>query len=347
MSTEIAEELPIARNHAVGGNPRGHHRHREPITGLWGVSPIAPIHLGFDRTLRLLKKLSERGWKLSIVIADYHSVLSHSLQWPDVSNRSHYYHAYLRHCCGLSGDIYFGSQFQTNPEYFEMLLRASNQTSLASVRAALPSRPAGRDLAPWPDLGAAIYQVMQCVDAAYFGANAIVADAGQRKTYQLMKSFGTVSGISHHAWRRGPRGSVQPRTPRLLSVPTGIDIRGCALRDSSTATRISIHETRESLGGKVQRMYAPPAHQPEVPGVPNALLWHFQNSVFPWRIEPVVIESGRRQFRYSSFEAFKAEYDSGFLHPTDCKDALAEALWHRISLAQRALAKVLVDWIKQ
>lgn len=354
MPTDIADQTVSAsrssegrRSQALVPHPRGLHRHAEPISALWGVSPIAPIHFGFDRTLRLLKQLDDRGWRLSVVIADYHSVLSHGLQWPDVSNRSQYYQAYLRHCCGLNGDILLGSQFQTDPVYFEMLLRASSQTSLASVKNSLPSLPSRRAQGSWPDLGAAIYQVMQCVDAAYLGANAIVADAGQRKTYQLMENFRSFSAISHHAWRRGPRGTALVKQPKQLWIPTGIDLRSNALRDSTAATRVSIHETRESLDEKIQRMYAPPASQPDVTHKINALLWHFENSVFPWRSEPIIVESGGRCHKFCRFEDFQVEYEAGNLHPMDCKHTLADALWLRISSVQRVLAKVLVDWIRQ
>lgn len=354
MSTDIADHAVSAsrssegrRSQAPVARSRGLHRHAEPISALWGVSPIAPIHFGFDRTLRLLKQLADRGWRLSIVIADYHSVLSHGLQWPDVSNRSQYYQAYLRHCCGLNSDILLGSQFQADPVYFEMLLRASNQTSLASVKNSLPSLPSRRAQGSWPDLGAAIYQVMQCVDAAYFGVNAIVADAGQRKTYQLMENFRGFSAISHHAWRRGPRGAGFVKQPKPLWVPTGIDLRSNALRESTSATRISIHETRESLDEKIQRMYAPPASQPDATNKINALLWHFENSVFPWRSEPIIVESGGRRNEYCRFEDFRAGYEAGKLHPMDCKHVLADALWLRIGSVQRVLAKVLVDWIRQ
>lgn len=290
--------------------------------------------------------MAARGWRPSIIIADYHAVLSHGLDWVDVTNRANYYQAYLSHCCGIPGDILFGSKFQSDPEYFELLLRASSQTSLASVKAALPSRPPRRVEGLWPDLGAALYQVMQCVDAAYFGVDFIVADAGQRKTYALMSSFPAVSAISHHGWRRNsPRDPKSPR-PRLLCLPTGVDIRGQPLRESQAATRISIHETLETLESKVQKMYAPPSGQASQPGVENALLWHFENSVFPWRDEPLEIEGGGRKRAFATYRDFEGDYLAGRLHPMDCKVALAEALWQRIGRVQGLLANVLVDWVK-
>ena len=94
-------------------------------------------------------------------------------------------------------------------------------------------------------------------------------------------------------------------------------------------------------------MYAPPAGQPLMPGTVNALLEHFQWSVFPWTADPVPVRTrgGGGYSFFSSHEDLADAYEAGVIHPSDGKAALLLMLWSRLQGVQQQMPPALTSWI--
>lgn len=305
------------------------------FTALWGIAPAGPAHFGLDSILATLRKLDVRGWQLTILSADLHLTLSHGLQLDNAIQRAAYYRAYLADCCGLRARFVNGSDLQTRSDYLLAMLEACRAVSLNKAKASLPSRSRS-DSGVSATVASVLYPVMQCVDVLALAPRAIVADQGQIKIYSLLGS--AMSGER----RRGGA------SPRMLVVPTGVDIRGMPLNESTRDTRIHLEDTRESLARKVKAMYAPPANQAPVPGRANALLWYFRYSVFPWITMPLRVKArGTAEYVYRDAASFEHAYLSSTIHPLDAKEALERELWKRIAQAKERIAPELRSWIRK
>lgn len=319
------------------------------LVSIWGVAPVAPLHLGYDSLILRQRALVEAGCRHIVLLADHHAMMSHGLSFTDVNNRALYYEYYLRTCSGLKAQYIRGSSFQMRIDYIEQLFSLTSNVQLSLIKDTIPRaiKQSGTDNAPC--VATYLYALMQCLDAWYLGANLVLAEHGQKKIYDLQDelrpcllggagAINTLSKIKH-------RDHQQDRTC-FMYIPVAHDIMGHRLSESSASTRISIHESRASLEAKIKRMFAPPAGQAASADRANALLEYFQNSVFPWRTEPVeIIGEDKRTHAFSNYGELETAYQSGLLHPSECKQALVNALWHRLKTIQDAWAVALTRWV--
>lgn len=268
---------------------------------LWGIKPTGPAHLGLDTVFARLKDLQALGHEVIVVIDD---------ERIDEQERhliSDYWESLLRDGYGFSVTLRQTSRFRTTAAYQRALWTAADAALVSDVRDALPTSAKAQPLS----VGMGLRLLMQSVDAQYFGPLVVIADQAQYKIDRL-----------------GDRtGAVQP----AVYVPLGVDVLGRELRASTSATRISVHESQQSLDAKLRRMYAPPANYPLEKDRQNALLALVQRSISPY-VEVFVVETrrnGRLEFR--DYESFASSWFAEKMHPNDVKDAISEALGTRLA----------------
>ena len=164
------------------------------IKTMWGVAPVAPLHIGYDSLIILQKEILKRNpHRHFMILADMHSMLSHKFSWKDVRQRCYYYEYYFREMCELKkADIILGSYFQTRSDYIEELYSCLSSFTQSRVRESLPKNKNPND-----PVYASIYAypIMQCIDAFHVRANCIIADEGQKKIYDLIDNFENVKII--------------------------------------------------------------------------------------------------------------------------------------------------------
>ncbi|MEU7002545.1 hypothetical protein [Nonomuraea sp. NPDC046570] len=299
---------------------------------LWGMAPVAPIHLGFDQLIVHQQWLVQAEAQHVVLLADLHAALSRGLSPAVIAPRAAYYQHYLQHVCGLSATFVRGTDIQRSPDYVDRLY-----TLLASARL-------NRLVAAAPDARTAfaVSQVaMQLVDPLVLGVDAVFADVGQAKIYDALPPDQRDRLSAGH----GPNKLY----PTLIYADLSCDTRGRPLRESTSQTRITIHDDHATLTRKIKKMYAPPAGQPLVPGSINALLEHFQWSVFPWTADPVPVRTrgGGGYSFFSSYEDLADAYEAGAIHPADGKNALLLMLWARLQDVQHQMPPALTSWITE
>jgi len=306
-----------------------------PVT-FWGVGANVPIHLGLDELIVRQRALTRLGARHLVLLADYHSLVTHQLTLQEAGHRADYYERYLRDCCGLDATYVRASEFVTHSDYAEALYALLNRVRESEMKRHMPKGLRKVVTGGGSMVAASVYMVMQWLDARFLGADLIFADIGQRKIYELLDTVDLDSALAAAGVRRW-RSPVDPdKVPAALYAPLGTDIRSMPLHESTAATRISIHETPDSLQQKVGRMYAPPPGQAQA-GRRNVLLSTFRASVFPWIDQPVrVNRRGRPPLAFTHHTALAQAYGSGAVHPADCKEALTELLWQRLTSIQRA-----------
>ena len=303
---------------------------------MWGVAPIAPIHLGYDSLILLQRELTNMGFKHTILIADLHAIMSHNLTFDDVRIRSIYYSYYLTCICGLKANIVYGSDFQTRPSYIEDLYGALRKITISQIKDTIPSTRKNEPFFSYK----VIYPIMQCIDVFYVNADVIIAEEGQRKIYRLLANIKKADPL-----RQRPKDIV--RKIDFIYIPTSHDIMGRPLKHSNSSTRISIHENEKSLKKKIIKMYAPPSNQRVEEGKANALLEFFRYSVFPWINEPIKVHTKNGVIKYERYSDFEKDYTSGLIRPEDAKDVLYSQLLKRISAIKNELKKGISFWINE
>lgn len=314
-------------------------------SSLWGIAPTAPIHLGYDSLIVAQNEMLRLGLQHTVLLADYHAMLTHGCSLAEISQRATYYENYLQHCCGLSATFVRGSSFQSRPHYVESLYSAMSALPISRVKESLSKVLKGEG-ADKTMVSTYFYGMMQCLDCCYLSADVVFAEQGQAKIYQLLDAIPgkSISGNKHFS--RAHKNDADHKPSVFIYVPTGCDIKGQPLNQSRAQDRISIHETKESLEKKIARMFAAPAGQALPPNRANAILEFFKNSVFPWQSHPVEVSDVNKSKRaYSSFDNFQSDYQAGVLHPNDCKAALLAALWERLRTIQAAMGSCICDWV--
>jgi len=312
------------------------------INTLWGVGPVAPLHLGYDSLIVLQKKILEKNpHRHFLIMADIHAILSHKFSWQDIRERCYYYEYYFRETCNLKNcDYVLGSYFQTRADYIEELYSVMGQISLNNVKDSLPTSTKKNETIP---ASIAIYPLMQCLDIFHLKANLVIAEKGQEKIYELCRKFG-----DYKIYRIGMETKLKATKGKLifLYIPTSHDIQGNPLIQSTTNTRISIHDNESTLISKINNMYAPPYDQKIIEGRANAVLEFFKYSVFPWFKESVSIENiNNGIIKYDKFRDLEDNYNKGLHTPQELKRVLQLYLWKRLSSIQDSLANGIDSWI--
>ncbi|MCB0412812.1 MAG: hypothetical protein KDD50_00660 [Bdellovibrionales bacterium] len=306
------------------------------ISSLWGVSPTGPIHLGYDSQILMQKEGIKKGIKEhTIIIADLHTIMDKGHSMYDIKKRGFYFEFYLKEVCKIENTKFiFGSEFQTRPLYIEMMYSILPKLEWKHILEAMPSQMRrSRNYAA----SSTIYPVMQCLDVLYNKANFIYADTGQRKIYNLLDAFSQIKPYAFYS-----RFQEILDTLHIAYYPLMHDIYGMRLVESTTNTRISVHDNEATLKNKIMKMFAPYGSNDTIKA--NALLETYKYSVFPWLNDigrSIRIDS--RQ--YDKFQEFENDYIQQVFHPNDAKEELFKVLKIRLAHIQSTLYGGITNWI--
>ncbi|WP_149242231.1 hypothetical protein [Dyadobacter sp. 32] len=304
---------------------------------LWGVAPVAPIHLGFDSLVLLQKEAISLGVKRHyVIIADLHALMTKGMTWKENRARSYYYEFYFKEICKLENtDFLLGSFFQTRTDYVEELYSSMRDISLSKVRETMPSSAKNQTVYSF----VAVYALMQCLDIFHVNANYVLAENAQKKIYDLVPDIAN-SFIQRTGIERNFTTGLNKMS--FAYVKPAYDILGQNLNLSSSGSRISIHETDTSLIKKIKKMSIPPLG---ATFLANPLLETFKFSVFPW-FDVVSVKGLNGSIKeYYDFKQFESDYYNQVFHSIDAKNELYLKLRERISTTQSLMAKGITNWI--
>jgi len=309
---------------------------KSDLTSMWGVAPIAPIHLGYDSLAVHQRALSGRGYKHILLMADIHAMMSNGLTWKDINSRRMYYEYYFTQICGIQSDCIYGSSFQTRPGYTEDLYFLLSQLPFEAVR---DSKQAGDEK---PTSAWVVYAIMQCLDIAHIApkVDLIIAEPGQKRIYRLLDAMKEIKTIQAN---RPLIPGIFDISPSFEYVDYCHDIFGRPLSESTSNSRISVHDSPITLRRKISKMNAPEKQKKTGERI-NALLEHYKNSVFPWNPLVKVLAAGK-DHDYTKYEDFELDYLSGAIHPNDARESLFNYLESRLREIQRGFEKGITNWI--
>lgn len=127
-----------------------------------GYEPSGKIHLGHAITIMKLKQLQNMGFKIKILLADFHAYLNGKGTLEEIAETAEYNKRCFQ-ALGLNEDTEFilGSSFQTQGEYTEDVYKLATLTTLKRAKRSMDQVSRHDDN---PKVASVVYPLMQTAD---------------------------------------------------------------------------------------------------------------------------------------------------------------------------------------
>jgi len=271
-----------------------------------GYETSGPVHLGHWLSIRKLIDFQKAGFKVKVLLADYHASLNLKGEIDWIREVAKYWKvAFL--ACGLDPkktEFVLGSDFQEKSEYFVDLFRLSDSITVSrSIRA---MREIARDI-DHAHLSQVMYAPMQVLDFKYLGVDAALGGMEQRKIHMLAREY-----LEKFNWKK----------PVCFHHPLMVSLQGSRSKMSSSKpeTMIMLHSDEKEIRKRIGKAFCPK----EKKGNPIYQICKFH--VFPGlgRLEIKRDKKFGGDLIFESFEEFDAAFST--IHPQDLKNGVAEAV---------------------
>jgi len=270
-----------------------------------GYEPSGKIHLGHVITVMKLKQLQDIGFKIKILLADYHAYLNGKGTLDEIKELAEYNMNVFKGL-GLSQDTDFiyGSSFQSKADYTESVYKLSTLTTLKRAKRSM-DRVSRHD--ENPKVGSVIYPLMQVVDMSFLGVDLALGGMEQRKIQMLAREL---------------LPKIDFRAPVCIHTPLLHGLDGDEKMSSSKGNFIAVDDDENVIKKKVEKSYCPIK---VVEG--NPIIEIAKYFIFPSQ-EKILIERSEKfggNLELSENELYVL-YESGELHPLDLKSVVSDFL---------------------
>lgn len=276
----------------------------EPIA-YTGYEPSGKIHLGHAVTVQKLKTLQNLGFKIKILLADYHAFLNGKGSLEEIKEIAEYNMKCFK-ALGLDDTTEFilGSSFQLDSDYADKVYQLATMTTLKRAKRSMDQVSRHDDN---PKVASVIYPIMQTVDMAALDVDVALGGMEQRKIQMLARE---------NLEKIGEEVPVCIHTPLLH----GLD--GDAKMSSSKGNFIAVDDTAEDISKKINKSYCPQGEIEDNPMIEIAETFIYPNQ------EKLLI---KRPEKFGgdielNHEELLEEFGSGNLHPMDLKNGIKDFL---------------------
>lgn len=276
----------------------------EPIA-YTGYEPSGKIHLGHAVTVQKLKTLQNLGFKIKILLADYHAFLNGKGSLEEIKEIAEYNMKCFK-ALGLDDTTEFilGSSFQLDSDYADKVYQLATMTTLKRAKRSMDQVSRHDDN---PKVASVIYPIMQTVDMAALDVDVALGGMEQRKIQMLARE---------NLEKIGEEFPVCIHTPLLH----GLD--GDAKMSSSKGNFIAVDDTAEDITKKINKSYCPQGEIEDNPMIEIAETFIYPNQ------EKLLI---KRPEKFGgdielNHEKLLEEFGSGNLHPMDLKNGIKDFL---------------------
>ncbi|GAB4318297.1 MAG: tyrosine--tRNA ligase [Methanobacteriaceae archaeon] len=270
-----------------------------------GYEPSGKIHLGHAITVKKMVDLQKAGFKIKILLADFHAYLNGKGSLEEIEKISEYNKKCFQ-ALGLSSDTeyIYGSNFQTSPDYTSKIYQLALSTTL--VRAKRSMAQITRESKDHK-VAEVLYPIMQVIDMLFLDVDLALGGMEQRKIHMLARE---------NLPKIGFKAPVCIHTPLLH----GLD--GDEKMSSSKGNYISIDDEPSVIQEKVKKSFCPPGQVEGNPVIEMAEHFIYSNH------DILLIErpdkfGGDLELTYP--ELIKI-YSEGNLHPLDLKNSVSKYL---------------------
>ena len=284
-------------------------------------SGLAPIHFGLLRASNL-KNLLKAGIRFKLYLADYFAFINNKLGGDIEKIRlAGKYFIEVWKACGIDTKkvkVIWASEIMDSIDYWDKVLKIAKEISVSrSFRATtIMGRLKGEGLST----AQLMYPSMQVADIFHLNIDICQLGMDQRRAHVLAREVAKKLGMKkpiavHHHILLGLQGIKKGKTPEETMILS-------KMSKSVPKTCIYMHETKESLWGKIKSAFCPPE---KVEG--NPILEYSKYIIFREIKPPFVVErKGKEAREFWSYEELETEYRKGLIHPLDLKNAVFREL---------------------
>ena len=268
-----------------------------------GYEPSGKIHLGHAITVMKLKQLQEMGFKVKILLADYHAYLNGKGTLEEIEKTAKYNEKCFK-ALGLREDTEFilGSSFQTSPQYTNEIYKLATYTTLVRAKRSMDQVSRNSEN---PKVADVLYPLMQVADMKALNLDVALGGMEQRKIQMLARENLAKIGF---------------KPPVCIHTPLLHGLDGDEKMSSSKGNFIAIDDSAEEIKTKINKSFCPNG---EIEGNPIIeIATHF---IFPNQ-EKILIKRPEKfggNLELNEHELIDI-YSSGELHPMDLKNAVSE-----------------------
>jgi len=293
-----------------------------------GFEPSGLMHLGTGLlSAQKIRDLTDAGVRYKVLLATWHAKLNGKYDGniDKIREVAEYFIEGWKSLGVNESMVEFvtAEELVAKTEYWELLLRISEQVTLSSVVRALPIM--GRRQSDSLRLGAYVYPLMQVTDIFRLEADITQLGMDQRKANMLAKEVGPKLGLwspvaVHHHLLTGLRGPAKLN----FDDDTELDIEiSSKMAKSKPNSSILIHDSEDAIRQKIAGAFCP---ERVVEG--NPVLDYAKNLILrsdsDWmRVERPSAKGGAIEVNWPILER---QYAEGGIHPSDVKGAVASSL---------------------
>lgn len=292
---------------------------KEKPTSYIGIEPSGLMHIGSIICIDKVKDLLDCGFKVTVLLADWHAYLNDKLGG-DIGD-IRVCGEYLKDCFHSFGvdsqDLHFvyATDILDNIEYWEKVLRISKKSSLSRIKRTLTIMGRKEDEIDM-DASMLIYPAMQVADIFQLDVDVALGGMDQRKAHMLARDVAEKLG-----WKK----MVAIHTPLLAGLEGGgrMDIVEAKMSKSNPESSIFIHDSPEEIKRKIKKAYCPEGQVED-----NPIIEICRYIIFN-RVDEMVISRPEKwggNLHIENYSMLKGLFESGQLHPQDLKNSTSEYL---------------------
>jgi len=270
-----------------------------------GYEPSGKIHLGHAVTVQKLKTLQKLGFKIKILLADYHAFLNGKGTVEEIAETAEY----NKKCFEALGldettEFVYGSSFQLDPDYTTKVYQLATMTTLKRAKRSMDQVSRHDDN---PKVASVIYPIMQTVDMAALEVDVALGGMEQRKIQMLA---------------RENLEKIDENVPVCIHTPLLHGLDGDAKMSSSKGNFIAVDDSVEDITKKINKSYCPQGEIEDNPMIEIAETFVYPNQEKLLIKRPEKFGGDIELTHDELIENFK----NGDLHPMDLKNGIKDFL---------------------
>ena len=278
---------------------------KQPIV-YCGYEPSGDLHIGHYVTILKLKDFEDAGFKVKILLADWHALLNKKGDWDFINEQVENWKKAFKKIGLKNPEVIVGTSFQKKPEYIEDVFSlAANSTLNRGIRA---MQAVARDV-DHAKVSQIIYPFMQVADMKALNVDAVVAGMEQRKIHMI--AVENLKDINYEV----PSFVHTSLIPSLKGAEAG------KMSSSDKGSLISIKDSSDEIKKKISKAYCPEGKENPVLDITKILIF----PVFE-KLEISRPEKFGGNIIYNSYKDLEKDFLDKKLHPMDLKKVIGEKL---------------------
>ena len=271
-----------------------------------GYEPSGDLHIGHFVTILKLKDFEDAGFKVKVLLADWHAWLNKKGSWEQIKKEARKWERAFKKIGLKNPEIIVGTSFQTRADYIHDVFELASVSTLNRGLRAMQG--VARDI-EHAKVTQIIYPFMQVADMKALGVDAVVAGMEQRKIHMI-----AVESLK----------DIKYPVPAFVHTSLISSLKGREsgkMSSSDKESLISVVDSNEEIKNKIAKAYCPEGKQNPVLEIAKILIF----PVFE-KLEISRPDKFGGNVSYDSYEKLEGDFMAKKLHPADLKGAVGGKL---------------------